>query len=114
MTGQDWIEKDFYRVLGVPKDADAAAIKKAYRKLARTKHPDHNPGDAKAEAEFKEVGEAYAVLSDPSQRQQYDQLRAMTGGHRPGTARRRSSRAAGRTAGAAWGRRGPRRPRRPP
>ena len=66
MTGQDWIEKDFYRVLGVPKDADAATIKKAYRKLARTKHPDHNPGDAKAEAEFKEVGEAYAVLSDPS------------------------------------------------
>jgi molecular chaperone DnaJ len=82
VTGQDWIEKDFYRVLGVPKDADAAAIKKAYRKLARTKHPDHNPGDAKAEAEFKEVGEAYAVLSDPTQRQQYDQLRAMTGGAR--------------------------------
>ncbi|MEN0129066.1 MAG: DnaJ C-terminal domain-containing protein [Brevundimonas sp.] len=82
MTGQDWIEKDFYRVLGVPKDADAATIKKAYRKLARTKHPDHNPGDAKAEAEFKEVGEAYAVLSDPDQRQQYDQLRAMTGGAR--------------------------------
>ncbi|RHA42292.1 DnaJ C-terminal domain-containing protein [Cellulomonas rhizosphaerae] len=82
MTGQDWIEKDFYRVLGVAKDADAATIKKAYRKLARTKHPDHNPGDAKAEAEFKEVGEAYAVLSDPTQRQQYDQLRAMTGGAR--------------------------------
>lgn len=82
MTGQDWIEKDFYRVLGVPKDADAATIKKAYRKLARTKHPDHNPGDAKAEAEFKEVGEAYAVLSDPAQREQYDQLRAMTGGAR--------------------------------
>lgn len=82
MTGQDWIEKDFYKVLGVAKDADAATIKKAYRKLARTKHPDHNPGDAKAEAEFKEVGEAYAVLSDPEQRQQYDQLRAMTGGAR--------------------------------
>lgn len=82
MSGQDWLEKDFYAVLGVAKDADAATIKKAYRKLARTMHPDHNPGDAKAEAKFKEVGEAYAVLSDPDQRQQYDQLRAMTGGAR--------------------------------
>jgi molecular chaperone DnaJ len=82
VSGQDWLEKDFYAVLGVSKDADAATIKKAYRKLARTMHPDHNPGDAKAEAKFKEVGEAYAVLSDPDQRQQYDQLRAMTGGAR--------------------------------
>lgn len=82
MSGQDWLEKDFYAVLGVPQDADAAAIKKAYRKLARTMHPDHNPGDAVAEAKFKEVGEAYAVLSDPEQRQQYDQLRAMAGGAR--------------------------------
>ena len=76
MTGQDWLEKDFYAVLGVPKDADAATIKKAYRKLAREMHPDHNPGDAKAEARFKDVGEAYAVLSDTEQRGQYDQLRA--------------------------------------
>jgi len=82
MTGQDWLEKDFYAVLGVSKTADAGEIKKAYRKLARTLHPDHNPGDARAEARFKEVGEAYAVLSDPEQRQQYDQLRAMTGGAR--------------------------------
>ena len=82
MTGQDWLEKDFYAVLGVPKDADAQTIKKAYRKLARTMHPDHNPGDASAEAKFKEIGEAYAVLSDPEQRQQYDQLRAMAGGAR--------------------------------
>lgn len=82
MTGQDWLEKDFYSVLGVPKDADAATIKKAYRKLARQEHPDHNPGDAKAEARFKDVGEAYAVLSDPEQRGQYDQLRAMAGGPR--------------------------------
>ena len=82
MTGQDWLEKDFYSVLGVPKDADAATIKKAYRKLARQMHPDHNPGDAKAEAKFKDVGEAYAVLSDPEQRGQYDQLRAMAGGPR--------------------------------
>jgi molecular chaperone DnaJ len=80
VTGQDWLEKDFYSVLGVPKDADAATIKKAYRKLARQEHPDHNPGDAKAEARFKDVGEAYAVLSDPEQRGQYDQLRAMAGG----------------------------------
>jgi len=80
MTGQDWFEKDFYAILGVPKNADAAAIKKAYRKLARTLHPDHNPGDAAAEARFKEVGEAYAVLSDAEQRQQYDAVRAMAGG----------------------------------
>ena len=82
MTGQDWIEKDFYAVLGVTKDADAATIKKAYRKLARQLHPDQNPGDAQAEARFKDIGEAYAVLSDPEQRQQYDQLRAMAGGAR--------------------------------
>ncbi|PZR52150.1 J domain-containing protein [Xylanimonas oleitrophica] len=80
MTGQDWIEKDFYAALGVPKDADDAAIKKAYRKLARQYHPDQNQGDAKAEARFKEIGEAYAVLSDPEQRKQYDALRAMAGG----------------------------------
>src|SRR5690625_2754450 len=80
MSGQDWLEKDFYGTLGVPKDADAAAIKKAYRKLARTWHPDQNPGDAKAEQKFKEIGEAYAVLSDDEQRQQYDALRAMAGG----------------------------------
>src|SRR5665811_1605035 len=82
MTGQDWLEKDFYKVLGVSKDAEAAEIKKAYRKLARTLHPDHNPGDAASEARFKEVGEAYAVLFDPVQRKQYDQLRAMAGGPR--------------------------------
>ena len=80
MTGQDWFEKDFYVTLGVPKNADAAAIKKAYRKLARKLHPDHNPGDAVAEAKFKDVGEAYAVLSDTEQRQQYDAVRAMAGG----------------------------------
>ncbi len=80
MTGQDWFEKDFYAILGVPKNADGAAIKKAYRKKARTLHPDHNPGDAVAEAKFKDVGEAYAVLSDPEQRKQYDAVRAMAGG----------------------------------
>ena len=80
MAGQDWFEKDFYATLGVPKNADAAAIKKAYRKLARTLHPDHNPDDAASEARFKEVGEAYAVLSDPEERRQYDAIRAMAGG----------------------------------
>ena len=80
MTGQDWLEKDFYAVLGVPKDADDAAIKKAYRKLARKYHPDQNQGDASAEAKFKEIGEAYAVLSDPKEREQYDAIRAMAGG----------------------------------
>ena len=82
MTGQDWLEKDFYAALGVTKDADAATIKKAYRKLARQLHPDQNPGDAAAEARFKDIGEAYSVLSDAEQRQQYDQLRAMAGGAR--------------------------------
>ena len=80
MTGQDWFEKDFYAVLGVPKNADGPAIKKAYRKLARTLHPDQNPGDAAAEERFKEVGEAYSVLADAEQRQQYDAIRAMAGG----------------------------------
>ncbi|MGC5614994.1 DnaJ C-terminal domain-containing protein [Georgenia sp. Z1491] len=80
MAGQDWLEKDFYQVLGVSKDADADTIKKAYRKLARTHHPDQNPGDAKAEETFKKVGEAYAVLSDPKERSEYDALRAMAGG----------------------------------
>ncbi len=80
MASQDWFDKDFYQVLGVPKDADAAAIKKSYRKLARTYHPDQNPGDKAAEAKFKEVGEAYAVLSDPKKREEYDAIRAMAGG----------------------------------
>lgn len=82
MTGQDWMEKDFYAVLGVPKDADDATIKKAYRKLARQHHPDQNQGNAAAETRFKEIGEAYSVLSDPEQRRQYDAVRAMAGGAR--------------------------------
>lgn len=80
MTGQDWIEKDFYAALGVSKDADDAALKKAYRKLARKYHPDQNAGNAAAESKFKEIGEAYSVLSDTEQRQQYDAIRAMAGG----------------------------------
>jgi len=82
MTGQDWLEKDFYGVLGVPKTADEAVIKKAYRSLARTHHPDANSGSAASETRFKEVGEAYSVLSDPEKRQQYDAVRAMRSGAR--------------------------------
>lgn len=66
--------KDYYAVLGVEKSADANAIKRAYRKLARKYHPDMNPGDQAAEAQFKEVSEAYEVLSDPDKRQKYDQF----------------------------------------
>jgi molecular chaperone DnaJ len=80
MASQDWFEKDFYAILGVPADADSAAIKKAYRKLARTLHPDQAPGDAKAEKRFKEIGEAYAVLSTPEDRKQYDAIRSMSHG----------------------------------
>lgn len=80
MSGHDWFEKDFYTALGVDKDADTAAIKKAYRKLARKYHPDQNKGDPGAEERFKEISEAYSVLSDPEQRKQYDAIRAMAGG----------------------------------
>lgn len=80
MASQDWLEKDFYKILGVSKDASDADIKKVYRKLARENHPDSNPGDAKAEARFKEISEAYSVLSDSSQRAEYDQIRAMAQG----------------------------------
>ena len=80
MASQDWFEKDFYAILGVPADADEAAIKKAYRKLARTLHPDRKPGDKPAEKRFKEVGEAYAVLSNPDERKQYDAIRSMSHG----------------------------------
>ena len=67
-------KRDYYEVLGVPKDADDDALKKAYRKLAKKYHPDANPGDKEAEAKFKEASEAYSVLSDPQKRQQYDQF----------------------------------------
>ncbi len=67
-------EKDYYQVLGINRDADVNEIKKAYRKLAMQYHPDKNPGDKSAEEKFKEIGEAYAVLSDPQKRRQYDQF----------------------------------------
>jgi len=67
-------KRDYYEVLGVEKSADEAAIKKAYRVLAKKYHPDMNPGDAEAEKKFKEASEAYAILSDPEKRRQYDQF----------------------------------------
>ena len=67
-------KRDYYEVLGVSKDADDAALKKAYRVLAKKYHPDANPGDKQAEAAFKEINEAYSVLSDPKKRAQYDQF----------------------------------------
>src|SRR3954469_5154414 len=79
MSTKDYIEKDYYKALGVAKDAPAAEIKKVYRKLARELHPDKNPGDAKAEARFKEVSEAYDVLSDPQKRKEYDEARSLFG-----------------------------------
>ena len=82
MASQDWFDKDFYIVLGVEKSVSDADLKKTYRKLARKYHPDSNQGDAKAEAMFKEVSEAYSVLSDPEQRKEYDQIRAMGSGAR--------------------------------
>jgi molecular chaperone DnaJ len=86
MTQRDWIEKDFYKELGVSSDASTEEIKKAYRKLARELHPDANPGDAKAEARFKTVSEAYGVLSDDNKRKEYDEARALfgSGGFRGG------------------------------
>ena len=82
MASQDWIDKDFYSILGVSKDASEADVKKAYRKLARQYHPDQNPGDAEAEQRFKDITEAHSVLSDPEERKQYDAIRAMGSGAR--------------------------------
>jgi molecular chaperone DnaJ len=81
--------KDFYRVLGVAENASADEIKKAYRKLAKQNHPDANPNDAAAAERFKEVSEAYSVLSDEDKRKQYDQMRKFggMGGFRPGAGR---------------------------
>lgn len=75
MASENWLNQDFYKVLGVSEDASDADIKKAYRKLARKYHPDQNPGDEVAEKKFKEVSEAYDVLSDKKEREEYDQIR---------------------------------------
>ncbi|MDF6020162.1 molecular chaperone DnaJ [Streptomyces sp. JH34] len=86
MSTKDFVEKDYYKVLGVPKDATDAEVKKAYRKLAREYHPDANKGDAKAEERFKEISEANDVLGDPKKRKEYDEARALfgSGGFRAG------------------------------
>jgi curved DNA-binding protein len=81
--------KDYYKILGVEKDANEKEIKKAFRRLARQHHPDVNPGDAQAEERFKEINEAYEVLSDPEKRRKYEQLGAdwqrwQQAGGRPG------------------------------
>ncbi|MET1062277.1 MAG: molecular chaperone DnaJ [Aeromicrobium sp.] len=84
MAASDWATKDFYKTLGVKKDASQDEIKKAYRKLARDNHPDSNPGNAAAEERFKEISEAYAVLSSTDKRKEYDEQRSMFGQFRGG------------------------------
>jgi molecular chaperone DnaJ len=80
VSTKDFLEKDYYKVLGVSKTASADDIKKSYRKLARKYHPDANKGDAKAEERFKEISEAYNTLSDSKRRKEYDDARSMFGG----------------------------------
>ncbi len=77
---RDWLEKDYYRVLGVEKTASAKELSKAYRTLARKYHPDTNPGDAKAEEQFKEISAAYEVVGDETTRKKYDEFRRYGGG----------------------------------
>lgn len=80
MSASDWATKDFYKILGVKKDASAADIKKAYRTLARNNHPDSNPNNKQAEEKFKAVSESYSVLSSPAKRKEYDEQRSMFSG----------------------------------
>src|SRR5215469_10388134 len=87
MSAKDY-QKDYYKTLGVPKTATAAEIKKSYRALARKYHPDANKGSADAEERFKEITEAYNVLSDEKQRKEYDEARSMFGGFRVPTGAR--------------------------
>jgi molecular chaperone DnaJ len=77
VNNPEYLEKDFYAILGIAEDASASEVKKAYRKLAQQLHPDANPGDKTAEERFKEVGRAYSVLSDPKKRSEYDEARRL-------------------------------------
>ena len=89
MSTKDFLEKDYYKTLGVAKTAKPAEIKTAYRKLARKYHPDANKGDSSAEERFKEISEAYSVLSDEKRRKEYDEARSMfPGGFRVPTGNR--------------------------
>jgi molecular chaperone DnaJ len=95
LSTKDFLEKDYYKTLGVAEGASADEIKKSYRKLARKYHPDANKGDSKAEERFKEISEAYNVLSDEKRRKEYDDTRSMfAGGRMPGS---------GGTAGGSYG-----------
>src|ERR1700710_1335178 len=74
---REWFEKDYYKTLGVSDSATAKEITKAYRKLARERHPDANPGNSAAEDRFKEISSAYDVLNDDAKRKEYDEVRKM-------------------------------------
>ena len=100
MSTKDFLEKDYYKALGVGKTAKPAEIKAAYRKLARKYHPDANKGDASAEERFKEISEAYSVLSDEKRRKEYDEARscsAAVSGCRPGSGPDRAAASAAST-----------------
>src|SRR5688500_5435589 len=95
---REWFDKDYYAVLGVPKNASAAEVKKAYRTLAQQHHPDTKQGDPEAENRFKEISAAYDVLGDAERRKAYDQVREMSAsGFGPA-----SGRSASGGAGAGW------------